>query len=133
MWQQTSSTGQPATVHRQHRTRDVPRAMTTQEHHQRRNVVGSDEPAAGLLAKQKVALGFLWGSGKILVDQAAKGSPADPKRLSSMAARTVAMRWAPCGDHLMRCFFAIRALAISSTQPSALDVEIGSLERYRVP
>jgi hypothetical protein len=29
----------------------------------------------------------------------------------------------------MRCFLDIRALAISSRQPSARDVEIGSLER----
>jgi hypothetical protein len=75
----------------------------------------------------------LQGSGKTLVDQATIASFADPKRPSSTAARTLAMRWAPCGDHRMRCFFAIRALAISSTHPSAREVEIGSLERYRAP
>ena len=54
-------------------------------------------------------------------------------RPSRTAARTVATQSAIRGDHRMRCFLAMRALAISSTQPSAHDVEIGSLERYRVP
>ena len=70
------------------------------------------------------------GSGKILVDQAARRRLAFVLyRPSSTAARTVATQCAPQGDHRMRCFLAIRALAISSTQPSARDVEIGSLER----
>src|ERR1700722_11176885 len=70
------------------------------------------------------------GSGKILVDQAARRRLASVlKRPSSTAARTVATQCAPRGDHRMRCFLTMRALAISSTQPSARDVEIGSLDR----
>jgi len=49
-------------------------------------------------------------------------------RPSNTAARTVATQCAPRGDHRIRCFLAMRALAISSTQPSAREVEIGSLE-----
>ena len=70
------------------------------------------------------------GSGKFLVCQAASGrSVAVLNRPSSTAARTIATQWAPRGDHRIRCFLAMRALAISSTQPSARDVEIGSSDR----
>ena len=59
---------------------------------------------------------FEEGSGKILVYQAARRSLASGfSRPSNTAARTTAMRFAPCGDHLIRCFLAMRALAISST------------------
>jgi glutathione S-transferase len=70
------------------------------------------------------------GSGKNLVFQAARRrSAAGLSRPSNTAARTVATQCAPRGDQCMRCFLAMRALAISSTQPSAREVEIGSLER----
>jgi hypothetical protein len=70
------------------------------------------------------------GSGKNLVFQAARHrSAAGLSRPSNTAARTVATQCAPRGDQRMRCFLAMRALAISSTQPSAREVEIGSLER----
>jgi hypothetical protein len=74
--------------------------------------------------------GIDWGSGKNLVFQAARRrSAAGLSRPSNTAARTVATQCAPRGDQRMRCFLAMRALAISSTQPSAREVEIGSLER----
>ena len=67
---------------------------------------------------------------KNLVFQAARRrSAAGLSRPSNTAARTVATQCAPRGDQRMRCFLAMRALAISSTQPSAREVEIGSLER----
>lgn len=46
-------------------------------------------------------------------------------RPSSTAARTVAMQCAPCGDQRMRWRLAMRAFAISSTDASAREVEIG--------
>jgi hypothetical protein len=50
-------------------------------------------------------------------------------RPSSTAVLTSASRCAPLGDHHMRCRFASRAFAISSTRPSARDDEIGALVR----
>ena len=52
---------------------------------------------------------------------------------SRTAARTIATRWAPLGDHLMRRRFPMRVLPMSSTQPSARDEEIGRPLRYRLP
>jgi hypothetical protein len=66
------------------------------------------------------------GSGKTLVSQAARGrfQTTIQNRSSNGCDEVSAL-----GDHRIRCSLAIRALAISSTQPSARDVEIGSLER----
>lgn len=55
-------------------------------------------------------------------DHAALSCPGESLP-SSTAALTTATRCAPLGDHLMRCFFPMRTLAISFTRPSALDVE----------
>jgi hypothetical protein len=60
---------------------------------------------------------------------ARRRSTAALSRPSNTAARTVATQCAPRGDHRIRCFLAMRALTISSTQPSAREVEIRSLER----
>ncbi len=55
------------------------------------------------------------------------------RRPSRAAALVTATLWAPRGDHLMRLRLPIRALPMSSTQPSAREVEIGKPLRYRSP
>lgn len=53
--------------------------------------------------------------------------PRDLRRQSRTAALTKATRRVPWGDQRMRCFLPILALAISSTHPSALELETGRL------
>ena len=68
------------------------------------------------------------GVAKTWSDYAAIGMTSHGlRRPSRTAALTSATRCAPRGDHRMRCFLPIRALAISSTHPSALEVETGCL------
>ena len=62
------------------------------------------------------------GEWKNIWDHAALSSPGEILP-SKTAALTIATRCAPLGDHLVRCFFPMRTLAISFTRPSALDVE----------
>ena len=68
----------------------------------------------------------IFGSGKNVSSHAAfSRSRLAVSRPSRTAARTVATRCAPRGDQRIRRRFAILAFAISSTQPSARDVDIG--------
>ena len=58
---------------------------------------------------------------------------ATVSRPSRTAALLTATRCAPLGDHRIRLRFPMRALAMSSTDPSARDDEMGSPLRYRRP
>ncbi len=82
-------------------------------------------PHVGLLASKlggKASTNLGAREWKSFGDYAALSSPSETL-LSKTAALTTATRCAPLGDHLMRCFFPMRTLAISFTRPSALDVE----------
>ena len=58
---------------------------------------------------------------------------ATVSRPSRTAALVTATRWAPFGDHRILLHFPMRALAMSSTDPSARDDEMGSPLWYRRP
>ncbi len=70
------------------------------------------------------------GEWKECGDQAARSCPLSSLP-SKTAARTVATRCAPCGDQRIRRFLPLRALATSSTSPSAREVKTGLPLRCR--
>ena len=73
------------------------------------------------------------GSGQNLGVYTATVAFETDRRPSRTAALVTATLWAPRGDHLMRLRLPIRAFPMSSTQPSAREVEIGRPWRYRQP